>query len=211
MHGTPSSPSHAPFDPTGLDAPVWPPPSTHAPPHAPHEVLPLTPSSLVGAIAGLLGLGAAAGLGAFDAIAGLRMIPSVLLVELGSLALTTPALLALHQFLGLHADVEALASALARALVRGGQVAAGLIAVVLGFAVTTDLAIPALIAALFAVGVFTSVVGCVELSAVERRATPRPRFADDPRFTALLIGWVILSWLIALRIGVHVARWVMGY
>lgn len=196
MQSSPSSPSYAPsFEsiPTALEPPS----------------LPLRPVALVGSIAGLIGLGAAAGLGAFDLGVGLRLIPSVLLVELGSLALTTPALLALHQFLGLDASVEDLASALARALIRGGQVAAGLAITVLGFAVTTDLAIPALVGALLAVGVFTTVVGCVELSAVERRAKQRSSSLDDPRFSLLLLGWAILSWAIALRIGVHVAQWVM--
>ena len=60
--------------------------------------------------------------------------------------------------------------------------------------------------------VFTSVVGCVELAAVERRAksAARAHELDDARFTLLLIGWSILSWAIALRIGLHVARWVIG-
>jgi hypothetical protein len=194
MHGTPSASS--------LDVRAFG-PITLEPPS-----LPLPPRALIGALGGLLGLGAAASLGALDWIAGARLIPSVLLVELGSLVLTTPALLAIHQFLGLHASVEELASALARALVRGGQVAAGLVPVVVGFALTTDLAIVALLGALLAVGVFTSVVGCAELGAVERRASG---LNDDPRFTLLLMGWMILSWAIALRIGVHVARWVMGY
>jgi hypothetical protein len=208
MHGTPSSPSYL----SSVESPdvhprVWPRPIAHAPP----EPLALKPSALLGALAGLIGLGSAAALGAFDVSTGLRLIPSVLLVELGSLALTTPALLAMHQFLGLHASVEELVSALARALVRGGQIAAGLVVVVLSFAVTTDLAIPAHVAALLAVGVFTTVVGCVELVAAERRAIPVFGGVDDPRFMLLLVGWAILGWLIALRIGLHVAQWVMGY
>ena len=209
MHGPPASPSYPPSYPPSY-APVFAAPGPIA---TPTDIsLPLRSSALIGALAGLIGLGSAAALGAPDLTAGLRLIPSVLLVELGSLALTTPALLALHQFFGLDASVEDLASALARALVRGGQVAAGLILVVVGFALTTDLAIPALLAALLAVGVFTSVVGCVELAAVERRAksAARPHELDDARFTLLLIGWSILSWAIALRIGLHVARWVIG-
>ncbi len=199
MHAATTSTAYSPtFESTALEPPS----------------LPLHPRALFGALAGLLGLGAAAALGAFDSIGALRLLPSVLLIEVGSLAMTAPTLLALHQFLGLRASVEDLAGALARALVRGGQVAAGLVVVVVGFAVTTDLAIPALLAALLAVGVFTTVVGCVELSAAERRAarrTPGLHSGEDVRFTLLLIGWVISSWAIAGRLGVHVATWVMGY
>jgi hypothetical protein len=212
MHGTPSSPSFAPsFDSTDVHPSTWPGPTGLAPPQS--ASLPLKPSSLLGALAGLLGLGIAASLGALDTIAGLRLIPSVLLVELGSMALTTPALLALHQFLGLHASVEDLAGALARALVRGGQIAAGLAVVVISFALTTDLAIPALVCALLIIGVFTTVVACVELTRVEQRAMVmlHGHGMEEPRFTLLLIGWSILSWAIALRIGAHVAGWVMGH
>lgn len=170
---------------------------------------PLPSHAVFGALAGLTGLGAAAALGMLDSDAPLRLVPSVLLVDLGALALTTPALLAIHQFLGLHANVEDLVAALARALVRGGQVAGGLVVVVLAFAVTTDLAIVALLGALLAVGVFTNVVGCRELARVESLARGDRSGILEPRFALTLVGWTILSWAIALRIAVHVGRWVV--
>ena len=63
-----------------------------------------------------------------------------------------------------------------------------------------------LVVSLAAVGVFTSATACVELTAAERRAAT----VVVPSFTLLLIGWLGLSWLVALRIGVDVAGWVLG-
>lgn len=176
----------------------------------PTSALPLPSRALLGSLLGLLGLGAAAMLGMLELGAPLRLVPSVLFVELGALALTTPALLAIHQFLGLHADVEALVGALAHALVRGGQVAAGLVVVVLAFAVTTELALVALLAALLAVGVFTNVVANRELARVEQLARGHADGELEPRFTLLLLGWTLLGWAIALRLVLHVGRWVLG-
>lgn len=190
-------------------------PSASPPLALPLPAPPLPSRALLGSLLGLLGLGAAAGLGMLELAAPLRVVPSVLFVELGALALTTPALLAIHQFLGLHADVEALVGALAHALVRGGQVAAGLVVVVLAFAVTTDLALVALLAALLAVGVFTNVVANRELARVEQYARRGRGHAHvdrelEPRFTLLLLGWTLLGWAIALRLALHVGRWVLG-
>lgn len=191
-------------------------PSASPPLALPLPAPPLPSRALLGSLLGLLGLGAAAGLGMLELAAPLRVVPSVLFVELGALALTTPALLAIHQFLGLHADVEALVGALAHALVRGGQVAAGLVVVVLAFAVTTDLALVALLAALLAVGVFTNVVANRELARVEQHARRGRGHASlerelEPRFTLLLLGWTLLGWAIALRLALHVGRWVLGF
>jgi hypothetical protein len=156
---------------------------------------------------GLLALGGAAALGGSPAGGvGVRLLPSVLLVQLPALCLTAPALIAIHQFLGLGAAPEQLASALGRALIHAGRVAGGLAVVVLFFAATTRLATPMLACSLAAVGVFTSATACVELSAAERRAAR----AVAPSFTLLLIAWLGLSWLVALRIGVNVATWVLG-
>jgi len=124
-----------------------------------------------------------------------------------ALGLTAPALIAVHQFLRLGAAPEQLAAALGRALIHAGRVAGGLAVVVLFFAATTRLATPMLAVALAGVGVFTSATACVELTAVERRAAR----VVAPAFTLLLIGWLSLSWLVALRVGADVAMWVLGY
>jgi hypothetical protein len=169
-------------------------------------------SELMLALLGLVALGAAAALGGAGPLVGaghgsaLRLVPSVFLVELPALALTAPALIAIHQFLRLEAAPEALAAALGRALIHAGRVAGGLAVMVLFFAATTRLATPMLVASLLAVGVFSSATACVELTAAERRAGDQVA----PAFTLLVVGWLALSWLVALRIGVDVAGWVLG-
>jgi hypothetical protein len=158
------------------------------------------------ALLGLLSLGGAAALGLPATSAALRLAPSVVLVDLAALALTAPALIAVHQFLRLSAQPEQLAAALGRALIHGGRVGFGLAVVVLFFSATTNLALVLLIASLFAVGVFTCATACVELTRAERAAGQ----AVAPSFNFLLSGWLLLGWLIALRVGVDVGAWVLG-
>lgn len=190
-----------------------------APPGA--EIRPTLPSPLTTrpplrgrdlslALLGLLALGGAAALGLPATSAALRLTPSVVLVDLGALALTAPALIAVHQFLRLSAQPEQLAAALGRALIHGGRVAFGLAVVVLFFSATTNLALVLLITSLLAVGVFTSATACVELTRAERAAGPAGRSDVDPRFTLLLLGWLLLGWMIAVRVGVDVGAWVLG-
>jgi hypothetical protein len=184
--------------PPGLDARLIPP--SPLPPRAP-----LRGRDLSLALLGLLALGGAAALGLPATSAALRLTPSVVLVDLAALALTAPALIAAHQFLRLSAQPEHLAAALGRALIHGGRVAFGLAVVVLFFSATTNLALVLLIASLLAVGVFTSATACVELTRAERAAGHGVR----PLFTLLLLGWLLLGWMIALRVGVDVGAWVL--
>jgi hypothetical protein len=200
MHGTTMLPLHPPPSPAALSA--GPVPANPSPAPAP-----LRARDLSLALLGLLALGGAAALGGPAMGPGVRLIPSVLLIELPALALTAPALIAVHQFLRLAAAPEALAAALGRALIHAGRVAGGLAVVVLFFAATTRLATPMLACSLAAVGVFTSATACVELTAAERRAA----HVVAPAFTLLLIGWLSLSWMVALRIGLDVASWVLGF
>ena len=181
-------------------------PPIERPPSTPPGVRPPTARDLSAALLGLVALGAAAALGSEPGASALRLAPSVLMVDLAAMILTAPALIAAHQFLRLAASPEELAAGLGRALIDGGRIAGALALVVLFFAATTDLAIVALLAALLAVGVFTSVTACVELSAAERRAGDVAGF-----FPLLLIGWLVLSWMIALRVGVDVSGWVLGF
>jgi hypothetical protein len=184
--------------PPGFDARLIPP--SPLPPRAP-----LRGRDLSLALLGLLALGGAAALGLPATSAALRLTPSVVLVDLAALALTAPALIAVHQFLRLSAQPEHLAAALGRALIHGGRVAFGLAVVVLFFSATTNLALVLLIASLLAVGVFTSATACVELTRAERAAGHGVR----PGFTLLLLGWLLLGWMIALRVGVDVGAWVL--
>lgn len=186
--------------PPGAEAPPLPSPLAHARP-------PLRARDLSLALLGLLSLGASAALGLPAGPEALRLTPSVVLVDLAALALTAPALIAVHQFLRLSAQPEQLAAALGRALIHGGRVAFGLSVVVLFFSATTNLALVLLIASLVAVGVFTCATACVELTAAERSAG----HAVAPSFTLLLLGWLVLGWMIALRVGVDVGAWVLGF
>lgn len=207
MHGTPTSTLPGSMGAHAHALPGTPPPLA-APSSAP---APLRARDLSTALLGLVALGAAAALGAEPGLgssqgAALRLAPSVLLVDLAAMVLTAPALIAAHQFLRLAAPPEALAASLGRALIHGGRVAGALALVVLFFAATTRLAIPGLLVSLLAVGVFTSVTACVELSAAERRAG-----AVVGYFPLLLMAWLALSWMIALRVGVDVGGWVLGF
>ncbi len=206
MHGS-AFPALPPAGAAGFatgSAPLSPPLSPSGSPALP-AAKPVRARELSRALLGLLALGSAAALGSPSTGAGLRLVPSVVLVELPALALTAPALIAIHQFVRLEAAPEALAAALGRALIHAGRVAGALAIVVLFFAATTRLATPLLVCSLAAVGVFTSATACVELSAAERRAGS----TVAPAFSLLLIGWLGLSWLIALRVGVDVAGWVL--
>jgi hypothetical protein len=138
----------------------------------------------------LVGLCAAAGTVDADAIVPGTFVTVASL--LGAVLLTTPALLAIHQFLGLAAKPESTVAALAYALVVGGRVAAGLAPACLFFAATTQLW-PFLLAIGLAVpGLTTAVVAVASL----RRAEGTP----SSRFAVLLAGWTVLTTLIALRI-----------
>lgn len=161
---------------------------------------------LMTSLLGLVALGGAAALGAADGSMAARLVPSVVFVDLAALALTAPALIAVHQFMQLAAEPEALAGALGRALVHGGRVAGGMAIVVLFFAATTDLAVPTMVASLVAVGVFSCATACADLSRVERTATADGVVA--PMFRLILVAWVALGWIIALRVGVDVTQWV---
>ncbi|EDM77639.1 hypothetical protein PPSIR1_13840 [Plesiocystis pacifica SIR-1] len=179
------------------------------------EPEPLRTRDLLGAIGGLVALGATAALGSSSGAAAARLVPSVLLVDLSALALTAPALIALHQYFRLAAEPEALASALGRALVHGGRIAGALSLVVLFFSATTELWLLLLVASLAAVGLFTTATAWTELRRAELAALERHSKVEAssttllPRFQLLVNGWIALAWVIALRVGVNVAQWVV--
>jgi hypothetical protein len=152
----------------------------------------ITVSAVLGGLGGmaLLGLCAASGSVDVDAI-----VPGTFVTVaplLGAVLLTTPALMAIHQFLGLSAKPEATVAALAHALVVGGRVAAGLAPACLFFAATTRLWVVLLAVALAIPGLVTAVVAVIAL----RRAEGAP----TDRFAVLLAAWTVLTTLIALRI-----------
>lgn len=172
-------------------------------------------TGLLRALAGLGLLGAAAGLGSVGEVshtAGwavtLRMVPATVLNIGGALLLASPALVALHQFLDLRARPEALAAALTRGLIAVGQLAAGLAPVVLFFSATTDLWLAAFLASMLALGAVGYVVCARELTQAERGNDEQAPVS--PRFHALVHGWLLLTLLIALRLGVDLADFVLA-
>lgn len=164
-------------------------------------------SRVLTGLAGLALLGAAAGLGSGSAAIAARSVPSALIVGAGALALTSPALLVVHQVLALRAPPHALVAALARALVRLGALALGLTPFVLFFAATSGLAFAvfplafAAAAALSAAGAVRELVGAEVGAANPAAAVP---------MTALSLGWVGLTALVGLRLAVGVVQFVFN-
>lgn len=160
---------------------------------------------VLGAVAAMAAVAAAAALGAADVGTLVRAIPALVAPALGAAVLTAPALLAVHQFLGLDAPPERLVAAIARALVAGGRVALGLVPIALLFAVTSGLWPLVLVLAVLVPGVTMTAVALVGLRGAETTAPVMP-----PRFALLLVGWAGLWLAIALRIAVSMAQLVVG-
>lgn len=190
---------------TTLPAPPWrvePPPHDAAAHHAVVDEAPAVGRVLV-AVAAMAGAGVAAGLGSGELDVAARAGAVLMGPALGATVLTAPALLAVHQFLGLHGRPERLVAALARALVAGGRVALGLVPVALFFAATSGLWAMAM-AAVVAVPAFVMIaVALVDLQAAEHASAP-----TTPRFTALVLAWAVLAAAIGGRLVVSVATYV---
>lgn len=177
----------------------WPPDPTVAIVATPSVPAVLTSIAAMGLVA------AAAALGSADATVVARALPALAAPALGALVLTAPALLAVHQFLGLAAAPERLVAALAHAVVAAGRIALGLVPVVLFFAATSTLWPIALAAAVAVPGIAMACVAIMGLRDAETAALLMP-----PRFALLLIGWASLALLVALRIAVSMADLVIA-
>jgi hypothetical protein len=145
--------------------------------------------------------GLCAGLGAGELAIVVRVLPTTVAPLLGAMLLTAPALLAMHQFLGLHAAPESLAIALSRGLLGGGHVAAGLSPIALFFAATTGLWPLALGFGGALIGVSAAAVAARALHRAERASGRQPSSA----FSLLIAAWLVLGTLIALRIAADFA------
>jgi hypothetical protein len=152
----------------------------------------------------LLGLAGGLGSGVVELVA--RSLPAGLLVAVGTGVLTTPALLVAHQLGRFRAAPEVVVGALAGAFVQTGSLALALVPVVAFFAATSGLW-----AVLFAG--FALLLGAVASSSAARRlyATEPPSApADLPRFAMLVLGWQVLSLLVALRLAVAAVSFVLA-
>jgi hypothetical protein len=179
----------------------------HWRPSSPLNAPASTPSvpRVLASLAAMLLLACAAALGAADAELMLRASPALVVPTLGAVVLTAPALLAVHQFLGLDAAPERMIAALARAVDHGGRIALGLVPLALFFAVTTGLWPLVLAAAVVLPGLAMTAVALLGLREAETAAEVMP-----PRFALLLVGWAVLWLAIAVRICVSMAQLVIG-
>ncbi|MCO4744913.1 MAG: hypothetical protein KC912_08990 [Proteobacteria bacterium] len=182
---------------------------------SPTEVVSTVPDSptlahLAIAMAQFALLGAAAGIGSGDLATAVRTVPSGLAVGTGALVMTAPALVVMHQFLGLAADPDALVHTLSRGLVRGGRLAFGFAPMALFFATTTNLWAVFLTLVLAATGGTILMRLMVDLRRVEiQHPAPNPATRGFT-MTALTAGWAGLAVLIALRLAWDVAAFVAG-
>ncbi|MCB9677438.1 MAG: hypothetical protein H6737_20185 [Alphaproteobacteria bacterium] len=153
---------------------------------------------------GLLGLCAA--LGSADIAGASRILPAALVVDLGALVLTGPALLVGHQYLGLDAPVPSLAGVLAHAFCRAGAVALGLCPALLFFAATSGLAPGLLVLSLAGIAFMGLSDAFTGLRAAEVAAgDPKSRVVRDAKMQLLVVGWMVLTALVGLRLGFHLA------
>jgi len=172
-------------------------------------------------LGGFVLLGAAAGLGSGDPLVAVRAVPSVLAVVVGANLLTGPALLVAHQLARLQAPPEEIVGILVRGVARRGYLAAGLSPAVLFFSITTQHWIAVLVGA----GLALAVVGLAAAESRLRQAENAPWIdgsatdADvyaSPRVRADLMGllvggWVLLTFLVGVRLAFDVARLVLGW
>jgi hypothetical protein len=126
-------------------------------------------------------------------------MPGVLWTSAGAMVLTGPALLVVHQFLGLQAAPERVVGSLAWALTRAGQLAAGLVPFQIFFSLTTARG-PGLLALLLCG------MGAMGLRAATRHLLDAERDAgasDLQQINARLLfaGWAALTLLVGLRLG----------
>lgn len=162
------------------------------------------------AIAQFALLGAACGLGSGEMGTAARTVPSGLVVGLGALVMTAPALVVMHQFLGLAASPDALVHTLTRGLVRGGALAFGFAPMALFFSTTTNLWALFLAGVLAAIGatVLTRLVFELRLVEVQHPA-PGPT-SRGFTMTLLTAAWAGLALLISLRLAWDVAGFIAG-
>lgn len=164
---------------------------------------PVAPSELLQGIVGFAALGLAAGLGSGDAVTAARVLPTGLLVGGGAFALTGPALIVAHQYLGLRASPDALFHAMTRGFAATGRAALGLCPAMLLFSASSGLW--AGILGMFLAGLFG-----LGLAFTVRRLSQAEGGPFSARWSALLLAWNGLVSLVALRLAWDAAWFVAG-
>jgi hypothetical protein len=122
----------------------------------------------------------------------------------GATLLTGPALVVVHQFLGMHAEPTNLVHALGQGFVDAGRIAMGLTPVVLLLGLTSRLALPVAAVGLVGLGALTLLLTYRRLQAAERSA-PASTWASRHGMALLATAWSTLCALIAVRIALGIA------
>lgn len=166
-------------------------------------VAPVAPAELLQGILGLAALGLCAGLGSGDGITAARVVPTGLLVGGGAFALTGPALIVAHQYLGLRATPDALFHAMTRGFAATGRAALGLCPAMLLFSATSGLWAGVL-------GMFLAGLFGLGLAFTVRRLSQAEGGPFSVRWSTLLLAWNGLVSLVALRLAWDAAWFVAG-
>ena len=146
------------------------------------------------ATVGFLGLGAAAGLGSGVLSTAVQGGPQVLFVGMGTLLLTGPALVVVHQTLELRARPLDVLGTLVTGFVAGGALALGLSPFVLFFSATTNLWLPVLLVSGVGCGALALTRTAYALLAIEQ-TEQRSKAA-----LGLVVGWGFLTASIGARL-----------
>ncbi len=155
----------------------------------------LSPGQLLQANGSFALLGLAAAVGSGDASVALRCAPLVVVIALGSVLFTAPAMLVIHAYLGLRARPSQLVRAMAQGWIEAGRLALGLAPVTLFFALTSDLWGLALVMS----GAWAGALGLSEAQEQLRRCEQGSQ--TGRRMGALAMGWALLTALVGLRLG----------
>jgi hypothetical protein len=163
----------------------------------------VAPNELLQGFLGFAALGLCAGFGSGDVFTASRTVPTGLIVVGGALALTGPALIVAHQFLGLRATPDALFGALVRGFAATGRAAIGLCPAMLLFSSTSGLW--ALFLGLFLAGLFG-----LGLAFTLRRLADAEGGPISAKMATLLFVWNGLVGLVALRLAWDAAWFIAG-
>lgn len=152
------------------------------------------------ATVGFLALGACAGLGSGALQTALQGGPSVLFVGVGTLLLTGPALVVVHQYLGLEARPIDVLGTLVTGFVAGGGLALGLAPVMLFFSATTALWGPVLVLSGLGCAATALTRTGLALYAIERSSAESVGRLGP---AGLVFGWALLSASIGARLALE--------
>ena len=149
--------------------------------------------SMLRAVAGVAGLGLAAGLAGQEAT--LASAPAGLLTGAGVLVLTTPALVVGHQYLRMRASPRALVAALWDGFTRAGVAALGAVPAVALLAATSNMGPGLGFAVLLAIGALGTLYAIRNLGAAEHQAG-----GSHAAGVGIALLWAGLAGLIGLRL-----------